>query len=254
MPTVRTWSINQLSNTLTSSEKAELGKKYGVASWVQAGYIALVGQDEPIEEGDWSRLGVATIVRLAEARESQYQSSFANYRSANPDPTLKAFPRDIETPLPKLPSPDIASAPSDLVARIKVATELNMPDVLRQAYISLVERSSSLTADEAERLGNTEATQIMQARMLLRKRHQSDSYRSYGYSYSYRQQETPSGVVERLFASELQRAQTLETEYLNPPEVPSASRESSGICPKCSKKVYRPKGNIRKGYYCTCTL
>jgi hypothetical protein len=52
MPEVRAWSITELNGILSSSEKAEFGKEYGVASWVREGYIALVDQDEPIEGGD----------------------------------------------------------------------------------------------------------------------------------------------------------------------------------------------------------
>jgi hypothetical protein len=247
MPKTRAWSITQLNWTLTYSEKAELGKEYGVASWVREGYIALVDQDRPIEESDWSRLGLATVVKLAEARESTYQSSFTTYRNSNPAPRPRVLPDYIETHLPELPPSDTATTPPDLVARIKVATDLKMPDVLRQAYISLVERPSSLTAEEAEQLGNTQALQIMQARMLLRKHPlvSNDYYRN-RYHYSRPQEETTWAVVNRIFASELQRAQTLETEYLNPPKAPTASSqlagESSGTGPKRSKKLGRPKG------------
>jgi hypothetical protein len=213
----RTWSITQLNRVLDPSEKVELGQQFGVANWVREGYIALVKQEEPMEKDAWRRLGLATVTKLAEARESRYKVSYAQYQSRNSVLAGESLPNHIEAYLGMLPPPD--STPSDLVSRIKLAKEGNMQDVLRHAYIALVERPSSLTLEEVEKLGEADALQIMHARLLLRKDTQGLGYHdNWGFHRvdSNHSLESAQEVVGRVFLKDLLRARVEEANYKTP--------------------------------------
>jgi hypothetical protein len=66
---VLTPSSHSMDDLLDPVEAAVLAAKHDVPQWLEPSYVLLCMRDEPLDEAEGERLGLATTVRLARARE-----------------------------------------------------------------------------------------------------------------------------------------------------------------------------------------
>jgi hypothetical protein len=78
MPLVREDAVSHLTALLTDpTEKLDLSDKYNVPAWSIPALVQLVNRDEPLSEGDLTKIGLPRGLKVAALRERNLRSQLA---------------------------------------------------------------------------------------------------------------------------------------------------------------------------------
>jgi len=139
MDKIRQRAISQIESQpqeLSPIEKILLARRYGLDGWLAPAYAALCQRAEPLQVSEAEKLGLVTMVKLAQARE-QFRRSASNpmmTRPPSPDCANIARSPSPEWPIPRSPRsyptngrPIDDPAPSELTRAMGIVNEVFWP-------------------------------------------------------------------------------------------------------------------------------